>query len=98
MKTTPRWVVIFDNPTGILPGHAVKEADSPHTPVAILPVNKGASLKGVNRQRNNAVLIAHAPELFDLVREIAESPDLSDVLGIRRRAIDLLKDIKKAPR
>jgi predicted metal-dependent phosphoesterase TrpH len=95
MRTTPRWVVLFDEPLSTIPGHVIKEADAPHTPVALIPVNAGASPKGRKRQKVNAVLAAHAPELFDLAQELVESHDISTP-GIRRRAIDVIKAIRKA--
>lgn len=77
-KHTPGpWCAQLNAPTAAVPGHLVEAADGRH-PVALLW--EGAGTKGKPRQIANAHLIAAAPDLAALARQLVTTLDehLSD--------------------
>jgi hypothetical protein len=54
----PQLIVELDNPLSVIPGHSIKEAEQPHTPVAIVHATRGS--KGPKAGRERAKYIVRA--------------------------------------
>lgn len=85
IPATPRpWIVTFDVPTAVIPGHIIYDGKAPHTPIASLWVGGGTS--GKPRQRANAALIVEAVNAYDQLRE--ENARLTQARDIRTAHFD----------
>lgn len=57
------WMAHIDNPLSTIPGHSIKTAAAPKSPVAIVHAHRGS--RGPREGVCNANLIATAPELLE---------------------------------
>lgn len=63
MKLAPEGLMVeMDAPLCIIPGHIIKTADAPHTPVCIVP--EGGGKNGQKVQRSYAKLFVASPKLL----------------------------------
>jgi len=77
--TPHNWTAIYDSPSSVIPGHAIKAMDVCKTPVAIVLKGQGASKKGIAEQKANARAIATVPDLLFVAERLVEClPEMKD--------------------
>lgn len=78
MKHTPRpWKAHLNAPLAAIPGHLIKRDDDVMQPIASLW--EGGGTKGKPEQIANAHLIAAAPDLLEVIKDIVCDLQFSDV-------------------
>ena len=70
------WIAVLNAPLSVIPGHVIKTAAFPHTPIALVP--EGGGTKGKPQQLAHAHLIAAAPELLAALQQIISNLPAKD--------------------
>lgn len=68
-----RLIAILDNPCANPPGHTIKEAQAPFTPVASICVFAGAVPRVKKERRALALAMAAAPQMLEALQQMNRS-------------------------